>query len=141
VEYNDAEPFISSVAAPPMTVIHGKRLTTFDVAADGQTVSINVADEEARPGRLVLAADCLMGLIMTLPEMMRQALWRKHQDSSLRLVYPVDTWEIEESERPGTLILTLRTSDGFHMSFGVAPSDLDHMAKTGVNPVRPALRH
>jgi hypothetical protein len=125
-----------------MNIIRGKRLTTFDVAPDGQTVSINVADDDATPGSLVLAAECLKGLIMTLPEMMRQALWKKHRDSSLRLVYPVSDWEVEESEVPGTLILTLRTPDGFHMSFGVSPDALKRIADTSADSEQlPPCRH
>jgi hypothetical protein len=123
-----------------MTIVRGKRLTTFDVAPDGRTVSINVADDDSKPGSLVLAAECLNGLIMTLPEILRQALWKRHRDSSLRLVYQVSDWEIEESEVPGTLILTLRTPDGFHMSFGVSPDALQRIAYAGGYSDRPLPR-
>jgi hypothetical protein len=83
----------------------------------------------------------LTGLIMTLPEIMRQALWKQHRDSSLRLVYPVGEWTVEESECPGALILTLRTPDGFQMSFAVSHDDLRDMAKVGVEPAGRPLRH
>jgi hypothetical protein len=42
-----------------MNVIRGKRLTAVDISPHGQTVSINVVDEAATPGSLVLAAECL----------------------------------------------------------------------------------
>jgi len=80
-----------------MTTIHAKRLTTFSVAEDGATVAIGVADEEGQVGALVLPADCLRALMMTLPEMMRRALRLQQGDPSLRLVYPVAEWEIERS--------------------------------------------
>lgn len=126
---------------PSANVIRGDRLTTFDVAADGRTVSINVADADAKPGSLVLATDCLVGLIMTLPEMMRQALFKGHRDTSLRLVYPVGEWTVEQSEQPGMLILTLRTPDGFHISFAVAEGDLRDIAEVGTRPAGGAIRH
>jgi len=111
-----------------MTVIRGARLTTFEVAADGRTVSINVADEDSAPASLVLPADCLTAMIMTLPEMMRQSLQRRHRDPSLRLVYPVGDWELEASSDPERLILTLRTPDGFHVSFAVSAAELKRIA-------------
>ena len=72
-----------------MTVIKGAMLTTFAVSPDGSTVSINVTDENSEPGSLVLPAECLRALIMSLPEMMQQALRRRYHDPSLRLVYPL----------------------------------------------------
>jgi hypothetical protein len=107
-----------------MTTIHAKRLTTFSVAADGTTIAIGVADEEDQAGALVLPADCLRALVMTLPEMMRRALRLQHDDPSLRLVYSVAEWEIERSTQRETFIVTLATSDGFHVSFAMTPDDL-----------------
>ena len=114
-----------------MNVIKGKRLTTFEVAADGTTVAINVADEESLPASLVLPSECLTSMIMSLPEMMRQSLQRRHHDPSLRLVYPVGDWDLEASTDPTLLILTLRTPDGFHVSFAVSAEDLKQIAATG----------
>jgi hypothetical protein len=47
----------------------------------------------------------------------------------LRLVYPVASWEIEYSARPELRIVTLRTSDGFHVSFGITTKDLREMSE------------
>ena len=71
----------------------------------------------------------MKALILTLPDMMRRALRLQHRDPSLRLVYPAAGWEVEQSTQPGTLILTLRTADNFHVSFAVAASDLQDMAE------------
>src|SRR5260370_23933598 len=78
-----------------MTIIRAKHLTTFSVAPDGSSVAIGVADEEGQSAALMLPAECLMALIMTLPDMMRRALRLQHGDPSLRLVYPVASWEVE----------------------------------------------
>ena len=67
--------------------------------------------------------------MMTLPEMMRRALRLQHDDPSLRLVYPVAHWEIERSTQHETLIVTLGTSDGFHVSFAMTASDLREMGE------------
>ena len=100
-----------------MTILRARRLTTFSVASDGSSIAIGVADEEGKAGALMLPADCLKELMMTLPEMMRRALRQQHGDPSLRLVYSTAGWEVERSKLPGTFIVTFRTPDGFHVSF------------------------
>ena len=107
-----------------MIVIHGRQLTTFAVAPDGESISINVTDDRGRPAALVLPSDCLNELMMTLPAMVRRSLRLKFRDSSLRVVYPVGSWEVERSQTPGTMIVTLRTPDGFEVSFGLSAFEL-----------------
>ena len=72
-----------------MTVIRGRQLTTFDVSPDGESFAIHVTDEQARPATLVLPAECLNALMMTLPAMVRRSLRRRFQDETMRVVYPV----------------------------------------------------
>jgi len=125
-----------------MSVIRGKSLSTYEVALDGRTVSIHVEDEEARPGALILPSDCLGPLMVTLSEMLQQSLSRQYRDPSLRYVYPVADWHLEASgERSGMVILTLRTPDGFQMSFGMEQSDLRYMAERGVDGKAQFRRH
>jgi len=117
-----------------MTIIRAERLTTFSLAADGSSVLLGVADEEGCAGALMLPTACLKQLMMTLPEMMRRALQLQNHDPSLRLVYPAAGWEVERSTVPGTFILTLRTVDGFHVSFALAAADLSDMANATHKP-------
>jgi hypothetical protein len=116
-----------------MTTIRGHRLTTCDVAPDGETVSIHVADEHAHPATLELSADCLNSLIMSLPNAMQRSIALRYGDASLRLVYPLGGWELQASPIPGLLVLTVRTPDGFAVSFTVAPLDLLRMATRGAS--------
>ena len=118
-----------------MTIIRAKQLTTFSVAPDGRSVAIGVADEEGQSAALTLPAECLKSLILTLPDMMRRALRLQHGDPSLRLVYPVASWEVERGTQPEILIVTLRTSDGFHVSFGITPKDLRKMGEAGADRI------
>ena len=111
-----------------MTTIRAKSLTTFSVAPDGANIAIGVADEEGRAGALTQPTDCLRELMMTLPEMMRRALRLQHHDPSLRLVYRTAGWEVERSTVHGSFIVTLRTPDGFHVSFALTATDLSDMA-------------
>lgn len=118
-----------------MTTIHAKRLTTFSIAADGASVAIGVADEQGQEGVLVLPAESLRALMMTLPEMMRRALRMQHGDPSLRLVYPLGHWEIERSTQSGTFIVSLGTSDGFQVSFAMTANDLHEMGEAASHRV------
>src|SRR5215510_16030976 len=110
-----------------MTVIRGQRLTTFDVTPDGESFSLNVTDDQGRPATLVLPSDCLHALMMTLPEMVRRSLQARFRDPSMRVVFPLGSWNLERSVVPGAVIATLRTEDGFSVSFGVPARELLRM--------------
>jgi len=135
-------PFTGSRKRTEMTTIRATSLTTFSVAPDGATIAIGVADEEGRGSALMLPTACLRELMMTLPEMMCRALRLQHHDPSLRLVYRTAGWEVERSTVPGTLIVTLRTPDGFHVSFALTAADLSDMAAAaGEAPLERAAEH
>ncbi len=107
-----------------MATIHANKLTTFTVAPDGATVSIGVADERGETSALVLPTSCIQALVMTLPEMARQALQRKYGDPQVRLVFPVENWTLETSTAADRLILTFTTLDGYCASFALFPDEL-----------------
>jgi hypothetical protein len=121
-----------------MTILRAKSLTTFSVTPDGASIALGVADEEGKEGALILPADCLRELMMTLPEMMRRALRLQHDDPSLRLVYRTAAWEVERSQVAGTFIVTLHTPDEFHVSFALTAEDLFDMAGATREPLREA---
>jgi hypothetical protein len=54
----------------------------------------------------------------------RRSLQARFSDRSLRVVYPVHTWSVEGSMNPGIVIVTLRTPDGFAVSFGLSRDQL-----------------
>jgi hypothetical protein len=117
---------LSPSEEPPMTVqdFVVQRLTTFNIAADGTRLRMNFISGDGDHACLSLPTECLTELIMTLPLMMRQALRARHQDESLRLVYPADKLSIEQSSDPRTIIVTLATPDGFEVSFGLTRQQL-----------------
>jgi hypothetical protein len=55
-------------------LIRGERRTGFGVAPDGESVAIHLMDAASRPATLLLPAECLNALIMTLPEILRRTL-------------------------------------------------------------------
>ena len=114
-----------------MYVIRGRQLNSFEIAPDGESFALHLTDEQARPATLVLPAECLNALIMTLPEMLRQSLRLRYGDDSMRVVYPVGTWDVEGSPVVGSVIVSLRTPDGFGVSFALPASELLRMSMRG----------
>src|SRR5262245_39767757 len=115
-----------------MSVIRGKQLTTFEVSPDGESVAIHVMDDQAQPAALVLPSECLNGLMMTLPEMVRRSLRLRFRDPAMRVVYPVGEWDVERSPVPGNVVVTLRTPDGFAVSFALPALELLRLCQQGV---------
>lgn len=110
-----------------MAEIEGRRLTTYSVASDGKHFSLNFTDSEGRPAAVTLPTECLNELLMTLPRMISQALRARYRDSSLRLVFPAEQWQLAHGE-DSRLILTIGTGGGFEASFAFEPDQLRSIA-------------
>lgn len=105
----------------------GEVLTTWSVSPDGRRARLGFADGDGDLCRVELPVEAVNGLLMTLP-LVLQAAMRRRGDASARIVQPLGTWRLEEAAEPGTLILTLRTPDGFSVAFALAPGELAAMA-------------
>ena len=115
----------------PTRQIDAAELTTFDVEADGQSVRINVRDHAGRPAALSLPADCLTQLLMALPKMMQKALHNRYRDPSLRVTYPLESFNVElgnaSTSASQQFILTLGTPGGFSVSFSASSAEMAHL--------------
>jgi hypothetical protein len=123
-------------------VIRAERLTTFEVSPDGSRFCLHVADAGGAPHGLSLPAECLIPLIMTLPEVATRALKAKFSDDSLRIVYPLGAMKVEATHMDEVTILTLATDDGFSVSFGLKADDLKSLeatARSARTRARPAV--
>ena len=96
-----------------------KELTTYKISEDGQSVTLKMLDELGTESALSFGIGELGNLVMTLPGLIETALQRQLRDGSFRFAYPVGSWAIEESTDPSSLIVTLRTKDGFGVSFSM----------------------
>jgi hypothetical protein len=105
------------MAAPDIVV---RELGTYDLSCDGTSLRLNFVSHDGSRGSLIIPTEYLKSLIMTLPQLMQRALRARHQDDSLRLVYPADRVRIERSSDPKVIILSLETADGFSVSFGLS---------------------
>jgi hypothetical protein len=97
-----------------------KRLARFETGEDGESISLVAEDTAGRTVRLTFPTEVLSSLIMTLPQMLTTAIQRRRNDPSARLVYPLAESKIELSTDLSKLILTLKTPDGFTVSFAVS---------------------
>jgi hypothetical protein len=101
-----------------------QKITNFDVAGDGTRFRMDFICQDGDQVSLSIPTECLNGLMMTFPRLMRQALRAQYHDESLRLVYPADNIRIEQSSDPKSVIVTLATPDGFEVSFGLTQQQM-----------------
>jgi hypothetical protein len=94
-------------------------LTTCDVLEDGQIVRLDLVDDKGMPVSLRLPFDQAQAVAMTLPSLLTRALKSLTGSPDARYVFPLDRWFVELSRQHDGLLLTLATSDGFQVSFGI----------------------
>jgi hypothetical protein len=105
-------------------------LTTCEVAQGGRRVRMNFNDVLGRPASVVLPTDCVHQLIMTLPRLLSEALKMETSDDSVRAVFSLGGWRLEQAAGVEAFILTLRTPDGFDVAFSASALDLANMVSS-----------
>lgn len=120
-----------------------KALTTYAISENGESVALNLRDVSGTEQSLRFPLSELGNLVMTLPGLIESALRRQYRDASFRFAYPVGSWSVEEAEA-GALILTLRTVDGFGVSFSMARGNAERLGSsiaTGASTARALTTH
>ena len=105
------------MSAPRINV---RKLHRFETAEDGSSIELLVEDVAGRPASLSFPTECLTSLIMTLPAMVTSAIQQRRKDPTSRVVFPLEQFVIELGSDQATRILTLKTPDGFAVSFGLS---------------------
>lgn len=118
--------------------INVKELTTYDISEDGSTATLSLVDDAGNPTSLRFQITDLGNLAMTLPSMIEAAMRRRNRDGSYRFAHPIGSWSIEQASDPSALIVTMRTMDGFGVSFcmgrGNAMQFADSLAEVEAAP-------
>ena len=121
--------------------IESQSLTACDVTPDGSAILLGLIDKDGKPATIRLSINQVGALAMTLPDLITKALRSRFKDQSLRYVYPLASWAIEQSSDLATGMVTLSTTDGFTVCFsmeGELQSELgealvsEHAAKTSL---------
>lgn len=94
------------------------RLSTCNVIDEGRAIRFDFIDQEGRPLSIEFPFEQAHSIIMTLPQMLSQALKRLTLDQTARYVFPLGRWSIESGDNQ-SLITTLSTKDGFQVSFAI----------------------
>lgn len=99
-----------------MDKLEGSSLSSLRLSPDGLSVALTLSNEKGEPVSLCLPTACLQQLLLTIPSVIRKSLQIRFRDNSLRHVYPLGDWTIEEAGA-GSVILTMYTPDGFEVAF------------------------
>ena len=99
--------------------IRSNRLTTCGVTADGETVALELVDRSDTAVSVELPFDQAEAVAMTLPHLLTRAVRRRTGQQEARYVFALGEWLIEDTKEVNCLIVTLKTTDGFEVSFGI----------------------
>jgi hypothetical protein len=99
--------------------ISSSRLTTCGITADCESVELEFVDHSGSPVTMQLPLDQAEAVVMTLPHVLAYALKRRTGKPDARYVFGLGEWFIEDTREQDSLIVTLKTTDGFEVSFGI----------------------
>ncbi len=109
--------------------IKSRALTTCEVIADGEAISLGFVDSAGVPAAINLSVEQVSSLAMTLPMLIEKALRARYGDDSLRYSYPLGSWTFEQASDLETSLVTLRTVDGFSVCFSMQPGQKDKLSE------------
>jgi hypothetical protein len=96
--------------------IDGTKLTTCGVAANGESVHLELIDTAGKPVSLSLPFDQARALTKTLPQLLTLALKARTGNDTARYVFALAKWRLEAAA-DSRLIVTIGSPDGFEVSF------------------------
>ena len=99
--------------------ISSSRLTTCGVTPDGETVALEFVDDSGTPVTVQLPFNQAEAVVMTLPHLLARSVRRRTGNQQARYVFSLAEWLIEDTSAQECLIVTLKTTDGFEVSFGI----------------------
>ena len=105
-------------------------LTTYNIDDDGRTVAVGLMDTAGNQTTPNLQISELGVLAMTLPSLIEPALRRQYRDASLRYTHPIGSWHVEAASDPSSLIVTMRTPDGYGVSFAMSRAKAEELGES-----------
>jgi hypothetical protein len=99
--------------------ISSRKLTTCGVADDGSKVGLEFLDRSGTPVTVELPFEQAEAVVMTLPQLLTNAVRQKTGNQDARYVFGLHGWSIEGVKDRQCLIATLKTTDGFEVCFGI----------------------
>jgi hypothetical protein len=99
--------------------IHSERLTTCRVAPDGSSIGLDFVDRSGAAVTVELPIEQAEAMVMTLPHLLACAVKRRTGNDEARYVFSLDEWSLESARNQACVIATLKTADGFEVSFAI----------------------
>jgi hypothetical protein len=109
-------------APSTIMIINCGTLTTCHVVENGNLIMLEFIDEDGRSMSLRLTFEHAQSIAMTLPQLLTQAIRAQTGQDTARYVFHLGEWLLEGAEGEQSLILTLKTEDGFEVSFRMPAS-------------------
>jgi hypothetical protein len=119
--------------------IRSERLTTCRVAADGSSIGLEFVDRIGATVTVEFPIEQAEAVVMTLPRLLACAVKQRTGNDEARYVFGLDEWSLESARNQGCLIATLKTTDGFEVSFAIpfeACQSLGFSLQQGCNEAR-----
>ena len=110
--------------------IDRQQLTTWQIMSGGQDIRLDPPSVDGKASSMVFSFDALSSLLMTLPRMLQAALDARCSDGSLRVAQILGSWRLEQAQGNLSLLLKLRTRDGFEIAFALNGEDADALGTT-----------
>jgi hypothetical protein len=89
------------------------------VTPDGETVGLEFVDDSGTPVTVQFPFNQAEAVVMTLPHLLARSVRRRTGNQQARYVFSLAEWLIEDTDAQDCLIVTLKTTDGFEVSFSV----------------------
>jgi len=100
-------------------IIQCSKLTTCDALDHGKAVKLDFIEASGDPVSLMLTFEHAQSIAMTLPRLLTNAVKKQTGEENRRYVFPLGQWLLEGIEDQESFILTLKTVDGFEVSFQI----------------------
>lgn len=108
-----------SAARKAAVTLRSSRLTTCRVAQDGADVRLEFIDQSGKTVAVELPLDQAEAVVMTLPRLLSRAVTQRTGNDEARYVFHLGEWAVEAAKEHSCLIATLKTENGFEVSFAM----------------------
>jgi hypothetical protein len=108
-----------SAARKAAVTLRSSRLMTCRVAEDGADVTLEFIDQSGEAVAVELPLDQAEAVVMTLPRLLSRAVRQRTGNEEARYVFHLGQWMIEGAKEQSCLITTLKTENGFEVSFAM----------------------
>jgi hypothetical protein len=108
-----------SAAHKAAVTLRSSHLTTCQVAQDGADVRLEFIDQSGKTVAVELPLDQAEAVVMTLPRLLSRAIRQRTGNDEARYVFHLGEWAVEGAKEHSCLIATLKTENGFEVSFAM----------------------